>query len=143
QRLDQPGDEVIPQRGRNDADARRSMSRSRFGRSGHGIGPVGDRGRDRGGSLWGLVPGHLRHHRRAVPAHDGRVAPGPRTGVRTRMAAQTAAALEWPLAGALTGSLRVSGALSGSIFNADEPPPEVERRATRRFGVAIGVRYRL
>src|SRR5205823_2387321 len=62
---------------------------------------------------------------------------------RTRVAAQTAAALEWPLAGSLTGSLRVSGVLSGSIFNADEPPPEVERRATRRLGVAIGVRYRL
>src|SRR5436190_1865850 len=62
---------------------------------------------------------------------------------RTRVAAQTAAALEWPLAGSLSGSLRVSGVLSGSIFNADEPPPEVERRATRRFGVAIGVRYRL
>src|SRR5438094_3938795 len=41
---------------------------------------------------------------------------------RTRVAAQTAAALEWPLAGSPTGSLRVSGALSGSIFNADEPP---------------------
>ncbi len=62
---------------------------------------------------------------------------------RTRVAAQTAAALEWPLAESLTGSLRVSGVLSGSIFNADEPPPEVERRATRRLGVAIGVRYRL
>src|SRR6266480_4616563 len=62
---------------------------------------------------------------------------------RTRVAAQTAAALEWPLAGSLTGSLRVSGVLSGSIFNADEPPPEVERRATRRLGVAIGARYRL
>jgi len=61
---------------------------------------------------------------------------------RTRVAAQTAAALEWPLAGSLTGSLRVSGVLSRSIFNADEPPPEVERRATRRFGVAVGVRYR-
>jgi hypothetical protein len=62
---------------------------------------------------------------------------------RTRVAAQTAAALEWPLAGSLTGSLRVSAVLSGSIFNPDEPPPEVERHATRRLGVALGVRYRL
>ena len=62
---------------------------------------------------------------------------------RTRVAARGAAALEWPLARALTGSLRASGVLGGSVFNVDEPPPGVERRRTRRFGVAIGARLRL
>jgi len=62
---------------------------------------------------------------------------------RTRVGARTAAALEWPLARALTGSLRVSGTLSGSVFDAGETPAGVERRATRRVGVAVGLRYRL
>jgi hypothetical protein len=62
---------------------------------------------------------------------------------RTRVAARGAAALEWPLARALTGSLRVSGMVSGSVFDAGETPAGVERRATRRLGVAMGVRYRL
>ena len=62
---------------------------------------------------------------------------------RTRLAGRTAAALEWPLARALTGSLRVSGVLSSSVFNAGETPAGVERRATRRLGVAVGLRYRL
>src|SRR5205085_11686764 len=62
---------------------------------------------------------------------------------RTRVAARTAAALEWPLARAFTGSLRVSGILSGSVFDAGETPAGVERRATRRVGVAVGLRCRL
>ena len=62
---------------------------------------------------------------------------------RNRVAARTAAALEWPLTRAFTGSLRVSGILSGSVFDAGDTPAGVERRATRRVGVAVGLRYRL
>ena len=62
---------------------------------------------------------------------------------RTRVAARAAAALEWPLARALSGSLRVSGLASGSVFDAAETPAGVERRATRRLGVAVGLRFRL
>src|SRR2546423_6114533 len=62
---------------------------------------------------------------------------------RARLASRTAAALEWPLARALTGSLRVSGVLSGSVFNAGETPAGVGRRATRRIRRAIGPRDRL
>jgi hypothetical protein len=62
---------------------------------------------------------------------------------RTRLAGRGAAALEWPLARALTGSLRVSGVVSGSVFDAGDVPAGVERRATRRLGVAVGLRYRL
>ena len=101
-------------------------------------------------SLWEVAPQVSFRLARFGAGVDVRLEAGPAVQLwtvdgasRTRVAAQTAAALEWPLAGSLTGSLRVSGVLSGSIFNADEPPPEVERRATRRLGVAIGARYRL
>jgi hypothetical protein len=60
---------------------------------------------------------------------------------RTRVGGRAAAALEWPLARAFTGSLRVSGVLSGSVFDPGDTPDGVERRATRRFGVAVGLRY--
>jgi len=101
-------------------------------------------------SLWEVAPQVSFRLARFGAGVDVRLEAGPAVQLwtvdgasRTRVAAQTAAALEWPLAESLTGSLRVSGVLSGSIFNADEPPPEVERRATRRLGVAIGARYRL
>lgn len=62
---------------------------------------------------------------------------------RTRVGARGALALEWPLGGRCTGSLRATGVLSGSVMNRDEAPPEVEQLATRRLGVAVGLRYRL
>jgi hypothetical protein len=62
---------------------------------------------------------------------------------RTRVGGRAAAAVEWPIARALTGSLRVSGVLTGSVFDATEVPDGVERVATRRVAVAIGLRYRL
>src|SRR2546430_3544211 len=62
---------------------------------------------------------------------------------RTRVGGRAATVLEWPLARALTGSLRLSGALSRSVFDAADTPSGVERRATRRFGVAVGLRYQL
>jgi len=62
---------------------------------------------------------------------------------RNRVGGRAAAVLEWPLARALVGSLRVSGVMSESVFDAADTPSGVERRATRRFGVAVGLRYQL
>ncbi len=79
-----------------------------------------------------------------------RVAGGPSLDIwdvdgasRTRIGARGAVALEWPLSGRCTGSLRATGVLSGSVMNRDETPAGVERRKTRRRGVSIGLRYRL
>src|SRR5436309_9236663 len=101
-------------------------------------------------SLWEVAPQVSFRLARFGAGVDVRLEAGPAIQLwtvdgdsRTRVAARTGAALEWPLAGSLTGPLRVSGALSGSVFNAAEPPPEVQRRPTRRFGVAVGLRYRL
>src|SRR5256885_2365453 len=52
-------------------------------------------------------------------------------------------ALEGPLSGRCVGSLRATGVLSGSMMNRDETPAGVERRATRRGGMSIELRYRL
>ncbi|HKW40557.1 MAG TPA: hypothetical protein VJN39_04845 [Gemmatimonadales bacterium] len=62
---------------------------------------------------------------------------------RNRVGGRAAAAFEWPLAGGLRGSLRMGGVLSPSIFDAADTPAGVERRATRRFSVALGLRYEL
>ena len=62
---------------------------------------------------------------------------------RTRLGGRAATVVEWPLARDLTGSLRVSGVSSESVFDAADTPSSVERRATRRFGVAVGLRYQL
>ncbi|PYO80385.1 MAG: hypothetical protein DMD67_00555 [Gemmatimonadetes bacterium] len=62
---------------------------------------------------------------------------------RSRVGGRAAAAVEWPIARALTGSLRVSGVLTGSVFDPAEVPAGVERLATRRVAVAIGLRYGL
>ena len=101
-------------------------------------------------SLWEIAPQVSFRLARFGVGVDVRLEAGPAVqlwdvaGVsRTRVAARAAAALEWPLARALSGSLRVSGLVSGSVFDAGETPPDVERRATRRFGVAVGARYRL
>jgi MoxR-like ATPase len=100
--------------------------------------------------LWEIAPQLSLRLARFGVGVDVRLEAGPAVqlwdvaGVgRTRVAARAAAALEWPLAQALSGSLRVSGLVSGSVFDAGETPPDVERRATRRLGVAVGARYRL
>jgi hypothetical protein len=79
-----------------------------------------------------------------------RIAAGPSLDIwdvdgasRTRIGVRGAVGLEWPLSGRCTGSLRATGVLSGSVMNRDETPAGVERRATRRGGVSIGLRYRL
>src|SRR5213593_2490878 len=60
---------------------------------------------------------------------------------RNRMGGRATAVVEWPLARALMGSLRVTGVWSGSVLDPGDTPSGVERRATRRFGVALGLRY--
>ena len=101
-------------------------------------------------SLWEVAPQVSFRLARFGAGADVRLEAGPAVQLwqlagesRNRVAARTAAALEWPLTGAFTGSLRVSGILSGSVFDAGDTPAGVERRATRRVGVAVGLRYRL
>jgi hypothetical protein len=101
-------------------------------------------------SLWEIAPQLSLRLARFGTGVDVRLEAGPAVDLwdvdgdrRTRVVARTAAALEWPLARALTGSLRVSGTVGGSVFDAGETPAGVERRATRRVGVAVGLRYRL
>src|SRR5437879_5242343 len=47
------------------------------------------------------------------------------------------------LARGRAGWLRVGGVLTGSVFDPDDVPTGVERLATRRLAVAIGLRYGL
>jgi len=63
--------------------------------------------------------------------------------IRLRAGAQAAVAYEWPIAGRFAGALRVEGLLSPSWFDAADLPPDYERRLTWRYGVALGLRYRL
>jgi hypothetical protein len=63
--------------------------------------------------------------------------------IRSRLGALGAAAYEWPVASRFTGAIRVEGAVSTSWFNAQEVAPEFQRRLTWRYGVGLGLRYRL
>lgn len=62
---------------------------------------------------------------------------------RTRAGALAGLAYEWPVTNRLLGSVRLEGMLSSSWFNPNELPPEFERRATWRYGVGLGLHYRL
>lgn len=62
---------------------------------------------------------------------------------RTRVGAVGAAAYEWPVSSRFTGVVRLEGMVSPSWFNARDVPPEFERRVTWRYGVGLGLRYRL
>ena len=62
---------------------------------------------------------------------------------RSRFGANGAVVYEWLLAGRLTGAVRLEGVLSKSWFDPGDVPPEYERRATWRYGVGLGLRYRL
>jgi hypothetical protein len=63
--------------------------------------------------------------------------------MRTRVGALGAAAYEWPVAGRFSGNVRLEGVLSPSWFDQGDVPPEFERRVTWRYGVGLGLRYRL
>lgn len=62
---------------------------------------------------------------------------------RHRVGARAGVAFEWPLARSLSGSLRAGGVVSGSMVDASDVPADVDRVATRRLGIAVGVRYRM
>jgi hypothetical protein len=62
---------------------------------------------------------------------------------RTRVGANAAVVYEWLLAGRFTGAVRLEGLLSKSWFDPGDVPPEYERRVTWRYGVGLGLRYRL
>lgn len=62
---------------------------------------------------------------------------------RSRAGAHAGASLTFPLLRRVSGTVRVQGSLTPSVFDADEPPPGFERRSTRRFEVAVGGRYGL
>jgi len=63
--------------------------------------------------------------------------------VRQRAGATAATAYEWPLARRLSGAIRLEGIFSKSWFDAGDLPPEFERQVTWRYGVGLGLRYRL
>ncbi len=102
------------------------------------------------GSLWEITPEISLGVARFGTGVEARVEAGPAVDLwnfdgeqRNRVGGRAAAVLEWPLARALMGSLRLSGVVSASVFDAADTPSGVERRATRRFGVAVGLRYQL
>ncbi len=102
------------------------------------------------GSLWEIAPEvsfcvarfgtGLRGWVGAGPAIDFWDLDGER---RNRVGGRASILLEWPLARSLAGSVRVGGVWSRSIFNPEDVPADVERVSTRRFGVGLGLRYRL
>ena len=63
--------------------------------------------------------------------------------VRDRVSCLAALAYEWPVAGRFLGSVRVEGVLARSWFDPGDVPPEFERRVTWRYGIGLGLRYRL
>lgn len=63
--------------------------------------------------------------------------------IRYRWGALGAVVYEWTVAGRFGGAVRADGMVSPSWFKAGDLPPELERSATWRYGVGIGLRYRL
>lgn len=63
--------------------------------------------------------------------------------IRTRVGVLTAMAYEWTIVGKLSGALRTEGTLSKSWFDATDLPSEYRRQATWRYGVGLGLHYRL
>ena len=62
---------------------------------------------------------------------------------RSRGGVVAAAAYEWPVARRFSGAIRIEGILSKSWFDLGDLPSELERRVTWRYGVGLGLRYRL
>jgi hypothetical protein len=63
--------------------------------------------------------------------------------IRTRISALGAVAYEWPVVGRFSGAIRLEGAVSKSWFEQGDLPPEYDLRVTWRYGVTLGLRYRL
>ena len=60
-----------------------------------------------------------------------------------RLGALGAMAYEWPVAGRFSGAIRLEGVASRSWFEEGDLPPEYDLRLTWRYGVTLGLRYRL
>ena len=63
--------------------------------------------------------------------------------LRSRAGALGAVAYEWPVAGRFSGAIRLEGTVSKSWFEEGDLPPKYDLRLTWRYGVTLGVRYRL
>ena len=63
--------------------------------------------------------------------------------IRPRLGGIGAVGYEWPVTGRFSGRVRLEGMLSRSWFDAADVPPDFERRVTWRYGVSLGLRYRL
>ncbi len=63
--------------------------------------------------------------------------------MRARLGALGALAYEWPVAQRFSGAIRLEGTVSKSWFKEGDLPAEYDRRLTWRYGVTLGLRYRL
>lgn len=63
--------------------------------------------------------------------------------IRMRVSAVAIGSYEWPIAGRFVGAVNLEGTLSKSWFDNADLPPEFERQVTWRYGVGLGLRYRL
>jgi len=61
---------------------------------------------------------------------------------RSRFSALGALGYEWPI-GRFSGAVRLEGMISGSWFDEGDLPSEYQLRPTWRYGVTLGLRYRL
>jgi len=62
---------------------------------------------------------------------------------RSRAGGVAALAYEWPVTNRFSGAIRLEGMLSKSWFDPGDLPSELERQVTWRYGVGLGLRYRL
>jgi len=62
---------------------------------------------------------------------------------RSRAGGVAAVAYEWPVTNRFSGAIRLEGMLSKSWFEPGDLPSELERQVTWRYGVGLGLRYRL
>jgi hypothetical protein len=61
---------------------------------------------------------------------------------RVRVGGRAALTLESPVADGVSGVVRAEGAVTGSMFDEGELPPEFNQRRTHRFLISLGLRYR-
>jgi hypothetical protein len=62
---------------------------------------------------------------------------------RSRAGGVAAVAYEWPVTNRFAGAVRLEGMLSKSWFDPGDLPSELERQVTWRYGIGLGLRYRL
>jgi hypothetical protein len=62
---------------------------------------------------------------------------------RSRAGGVAAVAYEWPVTNRFSGAIRLEGMLSKSWFDPGDLPSELERQVTWRYGIGLGLRYRL